>query len=963
VRRAGSLVVAAIVAAAPPESFGQTVRRGLDDYTVTTWNENDGLSASHVTALAQDRDGYLWIGTDVGLVRFDGVRFERFARLGDTQLPFGVVSTLLSAKDRSLWIGLGGPGVTRMRDGTFVSYAARDGIDGAPYSLLEDRDGIIWAGTSRGLFRFDGQRWQAAGLGDRAVVALHQDRLGRIWVAAREAVLRRETPGDRFEPVHDIELSSNIWQAFSEDSSGGVWISDFREGFRRIDAAAVASPRSGWGVRLLHDRRANLWVATRGQGLWRVREPARGNPVPEVLTMADGLASNAVQSVFEDAEGNIWVGTYAGLQRLTPRRVTPVNDLPIARATVSTPDGRVWIGTTTGLIQAAPGVRRQYQEAQGLPGRVVLASSSDARGRLWVATERALARFSDGRFSTVVTVPSDRRIFSIAVSDGTVWVRDVLFRLQRFSEDGAPVEMDGVPDAFRTAAVSLSADRAGRLWIGSDGGRLGVRDPGGAFRTFDLGIGITWAIFEDASGTMWFGGDNGLASLQGGRIVTISAANGLPSGVYSIVEDEEQILWVGLRSGIARLEKAGVAKAAASPGHQLQFRLFTSADGVAGVAVAEGSPTAVRARDGRLWFATSGGATVIHPRHVGEPRPAVRAHVEAIVADTRHLDPVADLELPPRTSHVQFVFTARTLTDSVRVQFRYRLDGQDRDWVDAGTTRQASYTNLSPGRYRFLLRGTSGDGSWSDPAVLAFTVRPAFYQTAWFQGLTLLAFMAVIGTVWWRHERRVRGQFALVLAERIRMSRAIHDTLLQGLAGLALQLDDLSHGADAPPTTRDRVRRIRRQVEDHIREARQSILDLRSPALDARPLADAIRAAGLRAVNGRPVAFTFEAHGTPRPCSAAVEEQLLYVCQEAVTNAVRHGRPTTVRVGLEYDDEVVRVEVRDDGCGFDPAGLTQADGHCGVSSMQERAAQVHGRLTITSSPGRGTQVELVAPPA
>jgi signal transduction histidine kinase len=208
----------------------------------------------------------------------------------------------------------------------------------------------------------------------------------------------------------------------------------------------------------------------------------------------------------------------------------------------------------------------------------------------------------------------------------------------------------------------------------------------------------------------------------------------------------------------------------------------------------------------------------------------------------------------------------------------------------------------------------------------------------------------------------VRGQFALVIAERIRMSRAIHDTLLQSLAGLALQLDDLSHGGDAPASLKARVLTIRRRVEDSIREARQSIWALRSPALDSKPFPDALRDAGLRAIDGRPVAFDFRTAGTPRPCSPAVEEQLLRICQEAVTNAVQHGQPTHVGVELEYESDAVRVRVRDDGCGFNPADEHSVEGHYGVLSMRERAAQVRGRLTIASAPGEGTRVETVVPP-
>jgi signal transduction histidine kinase len=364
---------------------------------------------------------------------------------------------------------------------------------------------------------------------------------------------------------------------------------------------------------------------------------------------------------------------------------------------------------------------------------------------------------------------------------------------------------------------------------------------------------------------------------------------------------------------------------------------------------------------GRLWFTTSGGLTVIDPSTIGDPRPSVPVKVVSVFADTTEFKPSADLRLPARTAHVQFAFTALTLTDATRAQIQYRLEGQDQDWMDAGTSRQTSYTNLPPGRYRFLVRGRNGDASWSEPgAALDFWIQPTFYQTRWFYVLSFLAVCSLLYATWRLNARRVRGQFALVLAERIRMSRAIHDTLLQGLAGLALQLDDLSHGIDAPsPKVKDRVLSMRRRVEEYIREARQSIWDLRSPAAESKPLPEALRDVGLRAINGRPIAFEFATTGTPKACSPAVQEQLLRICQEAVTNAVRHGHPGRVDVELEYSRDSLRVRVSDDGCGFEPTHLN--GDHYGVVSMRERAGQVRGRLTIASTPDGGTQVETVVP--
>jgi signal transduction histidine kinase/ligand-binding sensor domain-containing protein len=965
-----TLVFVAMLCAVHAHVTAGPSARGLDDFTVRTWNENDGLSVSRITAITQDDDGYLWLGTDAGLVKFDGVRFVSVTHVDGVALPMAPIPALLSASDRSLWIGTVGPyGLARLRNGRLTQYGVDRGLlAGFVSTLLEDRAGVLWAGNASGLFTFDGTRWHAVtdpALAGSTVLALHEARDGSLWLATRSSVFRRAPGQVGFALMDTFDIASNAWQGFSEDADGVVWISDFREGFRRVGARpSRATTQRGWGVRLLHDRRGNFWVATRGQGLWRVRPGQRGTPAVEFLTREHGLATDAVQCVFEDREGNVWVGTQAGLQRLTPHRVTPLTDLPLARATALTPDGSVWIGSTSGLTRFSAAGRRQYGEAEGLPGSVVLATQVDRDGVLWVATERGIARFANEGFSPLV-VRSGRqiqRIFSLVHRGSTLWLRDVNQSMTKVSNTGETLPLTELPDEFRRNIVTLAEDADGQLWLGGTKGRLGVLRRDGTFARRDLGIGSITAITPAAGGGLWVGGDDGLSLIDGDRVRTVTAAHGLPTRVRSIVEDADGVLWVGFGSGIARLVTAEIDRALASPGYRIHYRLFNTADGAAGVPMTEGSRTAIVAPDNRLWFATSAGVTIIDPRRIGEPRHTAPAILESVTAGAKTIAPVPGVELPARTSQLQFTFTAPTLTDSMRVEFKYRLDGVDGDWIDAGTNRQAAYANLGPGPYVFRVMATNGDGVWSTPDAFAFSVSPTFYQTRWFYVACALALLCAIYASWRLHARRVHTQYALVLAERMRMSRAIHDTLLQGLAGLALQLDDLSHAQEATPaSSRERVRRMRRRVEEYIREARQSIWDLRAPALERQTLPIALREVGARLVADRPVSLDVSVKGAPQSCPPAVEQQLLLICQEALANAVRHGAPRRIDVELEYGSTQVSVRVSDDGRGFDPARAEQATGHYGVLSMRERAAQVRGRLTIASKPGNGTRVEAVVP--
>lgn len=967
--RALFLIVACLLAS-PMHARAAEGGDPLSDYTVTTWNDKEGLPAGRIRAIEQDADGYLWLGTDVGLVRFDGVRFMPWTTPLSNGLPITRANSLLSSRDGSLWVSINERELIRIQHGAPTAFTEREGFGrNFVFALAEDHEGTVWAGTLGGLYRFHDQRWErlgaSHGLVDGAVLAVYEDRAQRLWIATPSAVYRRANRGSTFDRVDDIELS-NTSQHFSEDSNGDVWITDFQRGFRPADQSVSVRPKDaprGWGAHLLHDHRGNFWIATLGQGLWRVRsDPARRTGV-ETITVRDGLSSDAVQTMLEDREGNLWVGTRAGLQRLSPRRVTRLTDLPIPRALETSPDGSVWVGTAAGLMRFSSAGRQLYGERDGLPGSVVLALHTDRAGTLWVASERGLATFSHGRFSGLLVRRGSQieRIFAITSSGGSLWFRDFYRGLFRWQEgEFAPVE--DIPEAQRGRPLAVHGDRAGNVWIGSAEGKLGVRRPTGEFEVHPLDIGDILTIHEDSAGVLWVGGQDGLARFSGGQSVTVGRRNGFPGDVKSIIDDSDGNLWLGVDAGIARLDRAEFGSATTDRSRQVQYRLFSGSDGVAGLPAALGSRSAVRGQDGRLWFVTSAGITIVDPRNLGNPPLLPPVRLETASADGRSVGLSPGASLPPRTSHVQFAFTALALTDPMRVRFRYRLDGFDRTWIDAGGSRQVSYTNLPPGPYRFRVEASNNDGIWGEPgAAWSFVLEPTFYQTRAFYLATAATASLALWSVWWMRVRRVRRQFALVLAERVRMSRTIHDSLLQGLVAIALQFDDLSHTLEPSPSVKEHIVKIRKNVERYIRDARHSIWELRSPSLDTRDLASALRDAGERAVDGKPIRFDFAVQGVPRLFPREVEEQLLHIGQEAVQNAIRHGQPGRVSVDLRYERKHLTLRVFDDGSGFELEEVGGAEGHYGILSMKERAEQAGASFTIATAPGTGTTVETVVP--
>ena len=964
------LLIALACVTTPVAISADTSDSGLSDYFVTTWSEKDGLPPAGIRSLEQGAEGDLWLGTETGLVRFDGLRFVPFERLQHGRLPAGAVSALMRARDGSLWVGLNGrPSLARVNDGRVTTFTESDGLaDGQVSSLYQDRRGVIWAGSVAGLFRFDGRRWARVALpesGRDSVAAIREDAAGGLWAVGPLAVFRRPAVDASFDVVERMDVASNVWQSLSVDREGRMWMADFEHGVRLLGDRIALPPLTkgrAWGVQILHDSHGTMWVATRGQGLWCIPEANAGR-TPTVITSRDGLVSDAVQALLEDRDGNIWIGTPAGLQRLSPHRVAPRRDLGVVRVLETSPDGSVWVGTSEGLSHITSSGARPLTAAEGLPGAVVLSLHTDRAGGLWVATERGVARYAGGRFTLLDNVdPTMQRVFAIATTrPGDVWLRDFLYRLYHW-RDGAMVPVTDVPESYRRNIFALYGDRGGNVWIGGAEGRLGVHRADGSFHTHELPIGTVMPIVEDREGAIWAGGSDGLSRITSDRVESITRAQGFAGSVKAIVEDRAGDLWVGIGSGIIRIEKGEFSRAAAVGGRGFHYRFLNVADGVAGTPIAEGAKAGVLAADGTLWFSTSGGATLVDPTRVGTAPPLPPIRIESVTADGQRFVAETRLFEPSHASHVHIAFNALTMTDPTRVRFRYRLADYDHEWVDAGTSREASYSNLPPGRYRFAVEATNGDGVWTAGAAYEFGIAPMFYQTTWFYALSVLVVAAAVAGAWRLRVSQVRRQFALVLGERIRMSREIHDTLLQGLAGLALEIDDLSHNLDgARPGASERVLAMRRRVEAYLREARLSIWDMRTPHVAASDFPQALREVGQRAIGERPVRLDLVVNGAPQRCPPRVKEQLLLIGQEAVNNAVRHGQPTRVDLELDCDEHSTRLRVSDDGRGFDPDDAWHANGHYGLRGMRERAEQVRGTILIDSAPGRGTRVEATVP--
>jgi signal transduction histidine kinase/ligand-binding sensor domain-containing protein len=949
----------------------------LPNYVLSAWATEKGLPPGDVFAISQDVDGYLWLGTPNGLIRFDGTTFTPWARLTPSAtLPSGPVHSIVGSTDGSLWVGFGGGGgVVRITRGEVFQHARADGAPPGATAMIQDRQGTIWVATRSGLFRFANAKWtlmgQAQGYSGAEAFSLYEDRAGRLWTGTATGVYRRN--GDVFEL---IDAAANNVQSLTEDATGAIWVTDSRDILRKLSSQSapqhereIRVPAGAW--RLLRDSHDQIWAAAFGGGLLRLPSPVDPSSLVERFEYEHRLAGSP-RSLFEDRDGNIWVGMRGGLIRLSERSFSSVGSLEgltndgVRTATVGG-DGSVWVATGHALNRFSGSSHTAFNVAQ------TMALHSDRRGTLWVSSADRINRLVGNRFEELPTPDALRngRIMAITTdAQDTLWLCTALKGVMTWN--GSSVSrFENEPGLTNKPCQSIFTDSQGRVWVGLLTAGAAVYEAG-KFRFFStsesLPRGTVLAIAEDKRGGVWLSTTSGLSRFQNGRLTSITQAHApLADLVPVLIEDAEGYIWVGVNSGAAmiRFDPTEVDKVAANPAHQLEYALYDETDGMQ-----QGSQTwqagvgGVRGSDGRLWVATGLGMTVIDPRNLPPTRRPPPPRIEGVNADGRAVTPLRDLKLPSGTSTLRIAYGTVNLSSASKLRYRYMLEGVDDEWVYAGNAREASYSNVPAGNYLFRV-STTANGEWTEAARWAFAVAPPFYRTPSFITLALVTIALMLTSTWYLRMRAVRNQFALVVAERARVSREIHDTLLQSLAAIGVELETIATELDpAQSPAREGLRRLRRQVGHSLREARESILELRNNSMKPRALVDSLRELAETTTRAKGVTTEFSTTGRPQCFSADAEMQLLRIAQESVRNAVRHGRATQVSIALSFEQDRILLRVSDDGRGFVPdehQAVRDNGEHLGLLTMRERAARVRGHIDIISSPGRGTTIETSVP--
>ncbi|MBE1528989.1 signal transduction histidine kinase/ligand-binding sensor domain-containing protein [Sphingopyxis sp. OAS728] len=979
-------VVASLLAAAlslgSPGALALDPERSIHQYIHTKWGRAEG-APSPVTDILQTRDGYLWMSSGAGLYRFDGIRFERMDGGVDIAIEGPPVQLFLT-RSGDLWVSyLLSERFRIYRRGKLVVVPSPP-TNGQVVDFAETPDGAIWAAIGQigqPMLRYAKGRWSRVDPTGGARKSSYDTLVtgdGALWTSYNDALYRLPAGAARFDPFF---TSPGARMRIVTDREGRLWITD-KGGSRAItgpggrlgDASpSIAYPSDAFRRRgkTLFDRDGNLWVARRRDGVERLREPPGGVPAeapPWEFRAADGLTSDTTHDIFEDREGNIWVGTALGLDRFRNANVIvePALDKPAAYGDILYADrnGVIYIGQRDAVYRVAP---------RGAPVAIVAGISEPEAicegpdGAIWIVAADGITSWKEGVVRQIAP-PSEREdgIFDCGLDRwGRLWMSAAGSGLYRW--DAGKWQNLPADRAAGFSPMQMVRGSEGDLWV--LWGKNKVARLGGALPELhdvakNPALGAVRTISPAPTG-LWLGYDRGLGRLDERGLATADIRQ-IPAleraaGVLQMGAAET---WVFGEMGVSRLDTAAVERALRNPAVILRARSYGFLDGLPDVRARARNRGLVAASDGRLWASTDAGSVWIDPARLhSNARPPGVAIGSVTTRKTRFLDPV-NLTLPAGTSQLSIGFAALALGMPERVQIRYKLEGQDDQWVNPGMRRQAFYTNLGPGDYRFRVIAANEDGVWNrEGATLAFSIAPTFVQTTAFKLLLLVAGLAgAIALYRFRMRLVTRGlqaRFDIRIQERERIAREIHDTLLQGFQGLVLRFQAVANSLPQGAAARTALDDALERADAVLVEGRSRIRDLRlEPSETDLARALVARASEIVGPRGPRVELTHE--GAARSLHPLIREEVERIAEEAIRNAVQHAQASRIEILLHWGAQELLLAVRDNGIGMRPSILDDArrGGHFGLTGMRERAERVGGRLTVTSREGAGTEIAL-----
>jgi ligand-binding sensor domain-containing protein/two-component sensor histidine kinase len=981
--RFGGLVL--LLCSLPRAASALNPHKALTQYTRTAWTQAEGLPQDSVRVMTQTSDGYLWLGTSEGLARFDGYEFVLFTKENGS-LPDNSVTALCGNCGGSLWIGTAS-GLARYSGGRFQTFTSSNGLPpGTVTSLADGGAGLLWIVSGGVLSAFQNGKispWATKDLAPlRSVRVVYQDSARHIWVGGVGALLERM--GGRFVPVLGAKaLGGNIITTILRDHAG-LWLA----GMNGIILLQSDGSLRRFGVReglphpnvraLYRDRAGNLWVGSDG-GLSRLED---GRFVSASLDSKED--HDWVWSLFEDREGDLWVGRNNGLNRL---RDDPFiiygrpEGLPSNEPIVVHQDrlGRMWVGyRDSGLLQFGPRKGRLYTVQNGLPSNEIISIRDAVNGDLLISTRGGLSRMHGDRFFNYsVPDPAGRTVVFDTVEDAQrhLWAAAASGVYHFDGQNWRSMIPGGADPANYIVALAQTPD--GHVWAGTLTSGLWLIGPEGSpkprlYTAADgLGSNQIRSLYQDPDGTLWIGTvGGGLTMFRDGVFHHYGMREGLLSDNISHIEDDGTgTLWLSTTRGICRIPKQQFRDLNAGKIRVLTPRNYGIADGLRSAQCAPAFPASgggTLTSDGQLWFPTGRGLARFdlhaqtHAPTTNDGIPIV--HIIEVAVGGHVVDSHRAVRLKPGTGWIQFRFAGLYLSAPELVRYAYKLEGLDQDWVFGDTRRVVNYNPLPHGSYRFVVRALMPGGGMSERQ-FAFEVLPHFYETRTFFAICGICLFVALWGMYQLHLKQIHARFALVLEERTRLSREIHDTLAQGFVGISSQLDALAMKWDGDPTVaRQHLDLARKMARHSLTEARRSVTDLRTPELEERDLARALTAFAHRWVAGTSVTVDVQTEEVKLPLPQDLQDNLLRIAQEAVANTLKHAKASKIWVDLQVIGRMVCLRIEDNGLGFEPAGaLSMLGGHYGILGMRERAAKLGGEFDLASRPGSGTVVEVKVP--
>ncbi|HXC95067.1 MAG TPA: two-component regulator propeller domain-containing protein [Edaphobacter sp.] len=933
-----------------------------DVFTPQVWSSENGLPQNSIHQILQTHDGYLWIATEGGIARFNGVQFTVFNH--ENTAAFSSNDTCCLTEDRTgaLWIGTA-DGVLRYAQGEFRRYTIADGLPSSlVVSLAPATDGSVLVLTSMGLTRHQDQKFTSIEI---LPSALGTGPDGHVWLATPAGAFSYNNEHISALPL--ANLPTEPIEGLGSLRNGLVWLRT-RTSLLVWNRGVVRTWHSGRelpGTRVqsfLEDSRGNLWVGT-DQGLVQLLSPSKSP-----LEIQPLIGATSVLALFEDREHNLWVGTdISGLHVLRRQKFRTLPQLSSRAITAITEnsDGTVWVGTKEGLFRDKNNDLRQLTTKDGLISDVILSLAADPDGSLWIGTPDGLDHLQGEKiksFTSADGLPDDLIRSLYCDTDGSLWV-GTRHGLAHWKDQHFAIQSD---DSLNGLIGAMLRSSSNDLWVATLNGLVRIRD--GKLNLYTKGQGLSGdvitSLLEDANHSLWVGTrENGLSRSVSDGFSAIRAQD-VPHEIDSILEDRRGYLWLASSRGITRVlasELAACGKESLCTPHVASYG---SSDGMPSEEMSSsGHPSAWKMTDGRLWFATRKGVAIADPNDIviNSTRPPVVVE-RFTVDDVEWKATGSELTIPPGHVRYAFEYAALNFVSPLRARYRYILEGFDKDWTSVGSRRNAYYTNLPPRHYRFRVQAANEDGIWNETgAELSFVIKPPFYRTFWFSGLAILLLVAVIFSIYKLRVRALRSQFDAILKERNRIAREIHDTLAQGFVGISVQLELTSHLLNQSHVIEasQQVDRTRALVREGLDDARRTIWDLRNTGTQASLPA---RLTQLVEQNSTPnLKADIRIGGTYRALAPSLENEVFRISQEAFVNIARHSRATHASLELRYDPNQLTLTVTDNGIGFTADSTLSARGHFGLQGMRERSDQIGGKLTIESSLEIGSTITLQVP--